>query len=121
MRTGRHALWTRLRELLNQHGLVPADTVLVFLFPDGADSEYGTVVSDGGRVYSFDLRYNREDVRTERTAVIERWLDITDQWQGKPLSHEIAETFIWRPPPRRTNLPEPASAPLNPSDTTHDS
>lgn len=116
MRTSRYGLWVRLRELLNERGLVPADTVLVYLFPDGGDSEFGTVVSDGGRVYSFDLRYNRESMRSARAAVIERWLDITDRWQQEPFSPEIADAFIWKPPPRRTRLTEPGSTLLSPSD-----
>lgn len=106
MRTSRYGLWVRLRELLNERELIPADTVLVHLFPDGGDSEFGTVVSDGGRVYSFDLRYNRESMRSARAAAMERWLDVTDRWQQEPVSSEIADAFIWKPPPRRTRLTE---------------
>ncbi|MFI1279530.1 hypothetical protein ACH4U5_01990 [Streptomyces sp. NPDC020858] len=104
MRTSPYSLWARLRELLAERGLIISTTVLVYLFPDGPHSETGVAVSDGGRVYEFGLGYDRTKAAGERNAVIEHWRDITGQWQAHAFSAEIADTFIWRPPARRTHL-----------------
>ncbi|AWZ06997.1 hypothetical protein DRB96_23095 [Streptomyces sp. ICC1] len=96
--------WARLRELLGERGLTISTAVLVYLFPDGPESETGVVLSDGGRVYEFDLVYNRMREGSDRDAVIEHWQDITGHWQVHPLRSEIADAFIWRPPARRTCL-----------------
>ncbi|MER6320220.1 hypothetical protein ABT237_41715 [Streptomyces sp. NPDC001581] len=98
------SLWARLRELLGERGLTISTTVLVYLFPDGPESETGVVLSDGGQVYEFDLAYNRMREGSDRDAVIARWQDITSSWQAHPLRSEIADAFIWRPPARRTRL-----------------
>ncbi|MFE9633391.1 hypothetical protein [Streptomyces sp. NPDC006463] len=104
MRTSAFDLWVRLRALLDERGLRAADTVLVYLWPSGSHTESGVVLSDGGRVYEFDLGYNRMRAGSERRAVIEHWQDITDRWQANAFSSEIADAFIWRPPRRRTSL-----------------
>ncbi|MFD6875617.1 MULTISPECIES: hypothetical protein [unclassified Streptomyces] len=104
MRASRFSLWARLRELLAERGLTISTTVLVHLFPDGPEAETGVVLSDGGRVYEFDLVYNRMREGSDRDAVIEHWQDITDHWQAHPLFSEIADAFVWRPSARRTYL-----------------
>lgn len=104
MRASPFSLWVRLRELLAERGLSTSTAVLVYLFPDGGDSEAGVVLSDGGHVYEFDIGYNRMRAGSERTAVIENWHDITSSWQAHPFRSEIADAFIWRPPARRTYL-----------------
>ncbi|MFE2285515.1 hypothetical protein ACFXDJ_15245 [Streptomyces sp. NPDC059443] len=105
LRTSPHNPWVRLRSLLAERGLIISTTVLVYLFPDGADTETGVVLSDGGHVYEFDIGYNRRRAGSVRNAVIEQWHDITSRWQAHPLGAEIADAFIWRPPARRTHLP----------------
>ncbi|MBR7835562.1 hypothetical protein KDL01_19960 [Actinospica durhamensis] len=97
-------LWRRLRELLAGQGLDPDATVVVDLFPDGADQEYGQVLTDEGRVYRFDLRYDREHPRSVRSATLERWTDITESWQTEPLGSRTAEALIWAPPTVKTQL-----------------
>lgn len=104
MRASPFSLWVRLRELLADRGLIISGAVLVYLFPDGGDSETGVVLSDGGRVYEFGIGYNRMKEGSDRSAVIEHWNDITSCWQVHPLRSEIADAFIWRPPARRTYL-----------------
>ncbi|MGW6862978.1 hypothetical protein [Streptomyces sp. NPDC054901] len=104
MRASRFSLWARLRELLAGRGLTISTTVLVHLFPDGPEAETGVVLSDGGRVYEFDLVYNRMREGSDRDAVIEHWQDITNHWQAHPLRSEIADAFVWRPSARRTCL-----------------
>ncbi|MGW7030752.1 hypothetical protein ACWGFX_26770 [Streptomyces xanthophaeus] len=104
MRASPLSFWARLRELLAERGLTISTAVLVYLFPDGPESETGVVLSDGGRVYEFDLVYNRMREGSDRDAVIKHWQDITGHWQTHPLRHEIADAFIWRPPARRTYL-----------------
>ncbi|MCX5395077.1 hypothetical protein [Streptomyces sp. NBC_00094] len=102
MRASPFSLWVRLRELLAERGLTISTTVLVYLFPDGGYAETGVVLSDGGRVYEFDIGYSRMRAGSERNAVIENWHDITSSWQTHPFRSEIADAFIWRPPARRT-------------------
>ncbi|MFJ3841118.1 hypothetical protein ACWGHM_36950 [Streptomyces sp. NPDC054904] len=104
MRASAFNLWARLRELLAERGLTISTAVLVYLVPDGPESEAGVVLSDGGRVYEFNLVYNRMREGSDRDAVIEHWQDITGHWQAHPLRSEIADAFIWRPPARRTYL-----------------
>ncbi|MFE7184164.1 hypothetical protein [Streptomyces erythrochromogenes] len=104
MRASRFSLWARLRRLLAERGLTVSTAVLVHLFPDGPEVETGVVLSDGGRVYAFDLVYNRMREESERDAVIERWQDITSHWQAHPLRSEIADACVWRPPARRAYL-----------------
>ncbi|WP_405451647.1 hypothetical protein [Streptomyces erythrochromogenes] len=104
MRASRFGLWARLRHLLAERGLTLSTAVLVHLFPDGPEAETGVVLSDGGRVYAFDLVYHRMREESERGAVIERWQDITGHWQAHPLRSEIADAYVWRPPARRTYL-----------------
>ncbi|MFJ6784406.1 hypothetical protein [Streptomyces yangpuensis] len=113
LRTSSFDLWVRLRNLLRERGLDPASTVLVNLFPDGGDHEFGRAIAEDGRVYRFDLFYDRDSPQGARKATIRSWTDITDTWQAEPLHDEIAQAFIWAPPPRRTDLtPRPASGPL---------
>src|SRR5689334_6244384 len=66
-------------------------------------SEAGVVLSNGGRVYEFDIGYDRMREGGDN-AVIEHWHDITSCWQAHPFHSEIADAFIWRPPARRTYL-----------------
>lgn len=98
-------LWRRLRSLLEDQGLDPATTVLVNLFPDGGGHEFGQCIDEDGRVYSFDLVYNREIPKAENRAVLRNWTDVTDTWQRRSFADEIANAFIWRPPSRKTALP----------------
>ncbi|MEV7524394.1 hypothetical protein [Streptomyces sp. NPDC091371] len=111
MRTSPYNLWVRLRSLLAERGLIVSTTVLVYLFPDGAHTEAGVVLSDGGHVYEFVIDYNRMGVGSELNAVIAQWHDITSHWQAHPFSAEIADAFIWRPPARRTHLALAKGAP----------
>ncbi|MFD3472460.1 hypothetical protein ACFWWM_40315 [Streptomyces sp. NPDC058682] len=104
MRASQFSLWIRLRQLLAERGLTISSAVLVYLFPDGPEAETGVVLSDGGRVYAFDLAYDRMREGSDRDAVIERWQDITSHWQAHPLRSEIADAFVWRPPAQRTYL-----------------
>lgn len=65
------------------------------------------------RVCRFGLFYDRDSPHGARKATIRSWTDITDTRQTEPLRHEIAQAFIWAPPPRRTDLtPRPVGAPL---------
>ncbi|MEU8777120.1 hypothetical protein [Streptomyces sp. NPDC048606] len=116
LRTSPFGLWVRLRELLVERGLTIPTTVLVSLFPDGACSETGVVHTDGGRVYAFDLAYDRLKDGDDRNAVITRWRDVTHSWEEVPFHSEIEDAFLWRPPARRTSfaLPEAAPAPPEP-------
>ncbi|MGW2305500.1 hypothetical protein [Streptomyces sp. NPDC001809] len=104
MRTAPHSLWVQLRQLLSERGLVPAGSVLVELMRSGHDTEFGVVISDGGRVYDFELRYVRARGDTEEIVLMAFWHDITDRWQATPFSTEIADAFLWHAPPRRTVL-----------------
>ncbi|KOU92404.1 MULTISPECIES: hypothetical protein [Streptomyces] len=104
MQKHRAGLWVRIRELMAEHGLNPADTVLVYLFPTGPSTENGVLLSDGGRVYDFELMYDREKNGADRRAGMAYWHDITDRWQTTPFSRKISDAFIWRPPASRTIL-----------------
>lgn len=79
--------------------------MLVNLFPDGGDHEFGQCIDEDGRVYSFDLVYDRETPNAAGKAVLRNWTDITDTWQHRSFPGEIANAFIWRPPSRKTVLP----------------
>ncbi|THA86760.1 hypothetical protein [Streptomyces sp. A0592] len=81
-----------------ERGLAPDRSVLVHLYPDGPCTETGVLLSDGGRVYDFELTYDREKAGADRWANIAYWHDITDRWQEKPFRQEISDAFIWRPP-----------------------
>ncbi|KOU25829.1 MULTISPECIES: hypothetical protein [Streptomyces] len=105
LRTSSFDLWKRLRSLLEDQGLDPATTVLVNLFPDGGDHEFGQCIDEDGRVYSFDLVYDRETPKAAGRAVLRNWADITDTWQQRSFPDEIVNAFIWRPPSRKTALP----------------
>ncbi|MFC7797200.1 hypothetical protein [Streptomyces cinereoruber] len=105
LHTSAFGLWRRLRSLLEDQGLDPATTVLVNLFPDGGDHEFGQCIDEDGRVYSFDLVYDRESSTAENRAVLRNWTDVTDTWQHRSFADEIADAFIWRPPARKTALP----------------
>ena len=104
LRTSSHDLWRRLRELLDEQGLDLATTVVVDLFPDGGDREFGQVVTDEGRVYRFDLCYDRDCPDAARKAMLERWTDITESWQTEPLRSQTANAFIWALPSIATRL-----------------
>ncbi|WP_406858812.1 hypothetical protein ABZO31_00620 [Streptomyces sp. HUAS MG47] len=105
LRTSTLEGWKRIRSLLADQGLDPATTVLVNLFPDGGDLEFGQCIDEDGRVYCFDLVYEREAPKAVSKAIVRNWTDITDTWQEDPLQGEIADAFMWRPPARRTVLP----------------
>ncbi|MEY9892107.1 hypothetical protein ABIA31_005782 [Catenulispora sp. MAP5-51] len=125
LRTSSFDLWQRLRVLLGEQGLDPATTVVVDLFPDGGDREFGQVISEDGRVYRFDLCYDRGRPQSVRNAALERWTDITESWQTEPLRNQTADAFTWAPPPIRTRLtaqaandhPRPTVSPAAPSAT----
>ncbi|MEV7546380.1 hypothetical protein [Streptomyces sp. NPDC089915] len=106
-------LWVRLRELMAEHGLTPRDSVLVYLFPDGSCIETGVLLSGAGRVYDFELTYDREEPGAYRRARFAYWHDITDGWRSKAFGNEIRDAFVWRPPAGRTFLSadEPADEP----------
>ncbi|MFE6063357.1 hypothetical protein [Streptomyces sp. NPDC056431] len=78
--------------------------MLVNLFPDGGDHEFGQCVDEDDRVYSFDLVYDRETPKAAGRAVLRNWTDITDAWQQRSFPDAIANAFIWRPPSRKTAL-----------------
>lgn len=106
LRSSADALWAGLRRWLSERGLDPAETVLVYLIPCGADMESGVLLTSGGRVHTFDLECRRGRDGAERFRILRR-LDITDHWQTEPFSAEIADAFLWSPPPRPTRLPLP--------------
>ena len=120
LRTSRLSLWVRLRRQLKSQGVNPSTAVLVNLFPDGGDHEYGWVISDEGSVFSFDLYYNRASRHGPSSAEIRHWKDITDNWLNQPFSDETKDALIWslgeathapaarraRPLPRRHDQPD---------------
>ncbi|MFJ8210237.1 hypothetical protein [Streptomyces sp. NPDC096033] len=65
----------------------------------------GVLVSGAGQVYDFDLLRLRARRGADR-FLVRQWRDITEEWRTTPLGAEIADAFIWRPPPRRTRLTE---------------
>ncbi|KPI15487.1 hypothetical protein OV450_2625 [Actinobacteria bacterium OV450] len=103
MRTAPHGLWVQLRERLHERGVDPADAVLVHLLQSGADTESGVLVSGGGRVHDFELRCVGTQAGGKR-VLVQHWHDITDGWRTTPFSAEIANAFIWQPPPLSTAL-----------------
>lgn len=72
--------------------------------PDGSDREHGQAVTDEGRVYRFDLCYDRDRAHSVRKASFEHWTDITESSQTEPLSGRTAEALIWAPPKVKTRL-----------------
>ncbi|MEV7617529.1 hypothetical protein [Streptomyces sp. NPDC089799] len=102
-------LWVRLRSLLRHQMVDPASAVLVDLFPDGGDHEFGQVICGEGRVYRFDLVYDRDRSGGARRAVLRHWADITDSWQTEPLQEQTSDAFISMMPTGRTDLSEPDS------------
>ncbi|MFK0016924.1 hypothetical protein [Streptomyces sp. NPDC091027] len=116
MRTHQGGLWVRLRELMAERDLVPAETTLVYLFPDGPSCETGVLLSDSGRVYDFELTYDLEQAGADRWAHISSWRDITDRWQTAAFRREIRDAFIWRPPLCVTMLATTEAATTQPPD-----
>ncbi|MBR7837427.1 hypothetical protein KDL01_29375 [Actinospica durhamensis] len=104
LRTSSFDLWRRWRELLDGQGLDPANTVVVDLFPDGPDREFGEVITGERRVYRFDLCYDRGRPHSVRQAALDHWTDITEYWQTEPLRMRTADAFIWAPPSVMTAL-----------------
>ncbi|MGK5737338.1 hypothetical protein [Micromonospora sp. URMC 103] len=104
MRTSSLDLWRRLRVLLAEQGIDPHDSVLVNLFPDGGNDEFGQIISQEDQVYCFSLAYDREQKDGAEHAVIRNWTEITDGWQRRSLAIETADAFIWRVPRRPTDL-----------------
>ncbi|MFE7244425.1 hypothetical protein [Streptomyces sp. NPDC057580] len=99
-------LWVRLRNLLKEQSIDPANSVLVDLFPDGGDHEFGQIISEEGRVYRFDLMYDRDRPGGVRRATLRHWTDITDTWQTEPLQRQTADAVVSILPARRTELPQ---------------
>jgi hypothetical protein len=71
-------LFPRLREVLSQRGLDPGTTVLVEMFSDEREFEYGIVVTARGDVYQFGFDCMG---RTPDAAELIEWIDWTRTYQ----------------------------------------
>lgn len=74
LRSGEDGLFPRLRRLLEDRGIDPAKSVLVEMFSDEREFEYGIVVSAEGGVYQFGLDCLG---RTPDSAELIEWIDWT--------------------------------------------
>lgn len=88
--------WTRLRELLAEHGDDPRTDVLADLFEDDVDQEFGVLVkASSRRVLTFVMYYGRRgDLAAQAAdAVIRDWQDITDRWESSPYQRNVADAM----------------------------
>ena len=67
-------VYPRLRRLLEERGIEPATSVLVEMFSDEREFEYGIVVTEEGSVFQFGL--DRMGRSPESAELIE-WIDWT--------------------------------------------
>jgi hypothetical protein len=78
LRRSEEKLFPRLRQLLAERGVNPDTTVLVEMFSDEREFEYGIVVTAGRAVYQFGLDCMG---RTPDTAELIEWVDWTNTYQ----------------------------------------
>jgi hypothetical protein len=71
-------LFPRLRQLLSQRGVNPDTTVLVEMFSDEREFEYGIVVTARGGVYQFGLDCMG---RTPDAVELIEWIDWTSTYR----------------------------------------
>ncbi|HJQ54962.1 MAG TPA: hypothetical protein VJ825_14075 [Gemmatimonadaceae bacterium] len=71
-------LFPRLRQLLSQRGIDPNTSVLVEMFSDERQFEYGIVVTAGRDVYQFGLDCMG---RAPNAAELIEWVDWTTTYQ----------------------------------------
>ena len=74
LRAGDDELFPRLRQLLEERGIEPATTVLVEMFSDDREFEYGIVVTADGGVFQFGLDCMG---RSRESAELIEWIDWT--------------------------------------------
>ena len=95
LRTSDEQPYRRLRELLLDHGLdveadVPAD-----LFPDDVDQEFGVIVTDKARVFTFVLYCSRQgDLMAQAAnAAIGDWDENTDWWKASQYEPNVSDAL----------------------------
>jgi len=75
MRTSPDPLWARLRALLAERSVDPAQSLLAEFFPDDGHLYFGLVATQEKRAFQFDLDYRQGSMEE---AVFSHWLDITE-------------------------------------------
>ena len=88
LRTGNAPVWQRLRTLQD---FDPRTVALATLFTDDVDLEFGILVTTEGRVFEFDLRFDREgDLKAQVAAAsFTAWTETTDRWRERPFRSDV--------------------------------
>jgi hypothetical protein len=87
LRNSTDPMWTRLRQLLLEHGVAVETAILATSFPDDTSFEFGVVVTIDRRVYQFGLDYLHKPV--EQGSLTE-WVDLTERYTSSPYREEVA-------------------------------
>ena len=80
-------MWRRTRELLEERGISPANSILATSFPDDTSFEFGVIVTNDHRVYQFGLDYLHKPVEQ---GVFTEWVDLTERHRSSPYSEDVA-------------------------------
>jgi hypothetical protein len=95
LRTSDEQPYRKLRELLPAMGWMSKQTSLADLFPDDVAQEFGVIVTDKARVFTFVHYYSSQgDLKAQAAnAVIGDWNEITDRWQVSPYEPNVSDAF----------------------------
>ncbi len=94
MRSSKESFWTCLRRLLVKKGINLSTTLLVFSVEQGENSEFGVVITEDRRVFSFALATALATIETWNDVVdFIEWDDITLSWKTSPYRGDIEAGF----------------------------
>jgi hypothetical protein len=95
LRSSEDPLWSRLRQLLTEHGVDISTDILADLFPDDVDQEFGVVVTKERKVATFVFHYGRQgDLKAQAaTGTIHYWNNISAWWQASPYRAQVEDAI----------------------------
>ena len=95
LRRSDDGLFPRLRVLLEERGIDPGQSVLVEMFSDDREFEYGILVTAEERVYQFGLDCQG---RTPESAELIEWIDWTRTYHLAAFKSHVEAALELLPP-----------------------
>jgi len=96
LRSSADAMWARVRQLLEERGVPPHQSLLAQSFPDDTQFEFGMVVAPDRRVFHFGYDYLH---RSPGEGTFTEWEEFTQAWSKSPWANEISAALELLPEP----------------------
>src|SRR5213083_1777666 len=94
LRSSADAICARVRQLLEERGVPPHQSLLAQSFPDDAQFEFGVVVARDRRVFRFGFDYLH---RSPGEGTFTEWEELTHVWSTSPWAKEVSAALEMLP------------------------